>query len=72
MGERMTSRDEADEMQAAFRSCVDALERNGLSRGQIGAGMTGFAFGIHAAHNGLREALASLEAIRAALGEIAP
>jgi len=67
MAERMTSKAEATAMKEQINTVVDALERRGLGRGQIGCCMAGIGLGLAQAHLGHAKAMRVIKAVTLAL-----
>lgn len=73
MSEIMTSREDADELQFAFREIVKDLERRGFVRAQIGSAMAGIGLALVQVHDGPKIALGIVNAARDALmRDVAP
>ncbi|HEY8751612.1 MAG TPA: hypothetical protein VIM11_26760 [Tepidisphaeraceae bacterium] len=67
MSEIMTSREEAAQLQLAFREAVKSLEQRGFTRAQIGSAMAGIGLALVQVHDGSRVALGIVNAARDAL-----
>lgn len=72
MGERMTSRDEADILKREIDECANSLERLGFDRGQIGAALAGIGLALVQVHHGQAAALRMITSVHAALTCPAP
>lgn len=64
MGERTTSRDEADHLKREITGLVDRLERAGYARDQVGSAMGGIGLALVQVHCSPRSALAMVETLR--------
>lgn len=64
MAERLTSPEEAKELQGVLRAAVADLERRGFGIGQIGASMVGMGAALSQSGDGNRMALDVLEGAR--------
>lgn len=67
MSERMTTKDEAEDIRREIMAAVDALEDGGIDRSQTGAAIVGIGAGLVAAHLGYQRGLDVLNSTRDAL-----
>lgn len=64
MGERMTSREEADVLKNAINGLADDFERMGFGRNQIGAALAGIGLGMVQVHESHDSALRMVNTLR--------
>lgn len=64
MAERMTSPEEAAILKAGLDAAINALERDGFGRGQIGAAMAGVGLALTQVHQGHATAIKMVECVR--------